>query len=68
MQIQLNLRECRVPYFVGHLRANIELSGPLSEGNVTADFYTRQIIGFTQEQLAIQFHSLHHQNSNNLRQ
>ena len=69
MQIQLNLRECRVPYFVGHLRANIELSGPLSEGNATADLYTRQIIGLTQEQqLVKQSHSLHHQNNNSLRQ
>jgi hypothetical protein len=30
--------------------------------------YTRQIIGLTQEQLAIQSHYLHHQNSNSLRQ
>ena len=40
----------------------------MPEGNATADLYTRQIIGLTQEQLAIQSHSLHHQNSNILRQ
>ena len=40
----------------------------MSEGNVTADAYTRKVIGLTQEQLAKQSHSLHHQNSNSLRQ
>jgi hypothetical protein len=30
--------------------------------------YTRKVIGLTQEQLAKQSHSLHHQNSNSLRQ
>lgn len=68
LQIQLNLRECTVPYFVGHLRAHTGLPGPLSEGNATADLYTRKVIGLTQEQLAKQSHSLHHQNSNSLRQ
>ena len=68
MQMQLNLRELTVPYFVGHLKADTGLPGPLSDGNATADLYPRQIIGFTQEQLAIQSHSLHHQNSNSLRQ
>ena len=64
MQIQLNLRECTVPYFVGHLRTHTGLPGLLSEGNATADLYTRKVIGLTQEQLAKQSHSLHHQNSN----
>ena len=68
MQIQLNLREHTVPYFVGHLRAHTGLPGPFSEGNATADLYTRKVIGLTQEQLAKQSHSLHHQNSNSLRQ
>jgi hypothetical protein len=49
MQIQLNLRERTVPYFVGHLKAHTGLPGTLSKGNVTADFYTRQIIGLKQE-------------------
>lgn len=60
MQAQLNLRECTVPYFTGHLRAHTGLPGPLSEGNATADLYTRQITGLTQEPLAKQSHSLHH--------
>ena len=68
MQIQLSLRERTVPYFVGHLRAHTGLPGPLSEGNATADLYTRKVIALTQEQLAKQSHSLHHQNSNSLRQ
>lgn len=68
MQIQLNLRECTVPNFIGYLKAHTGLPGPLSEGNATADLYTRQIIGPTQEQLAKQSHSLHHQNSNSWRQ
>ena len=68
MQIQLDLRERSVPYFTGHSRAHTGLSRPLSEGNAQADWYTRQIIGLTQEQLAIQTHSLHYQNSNTLRQ
>ena len=52
MQIQLNLRERTVPYFVGHLRAHTQLPGPLSESNATANLYTRKVIGLTQEQLA----------------
>ena len=68
MQIQLNLRERTVPYFVVHLRSHNGLPGPLSEGKATADLYTRKVIGLTQEQLAKQSHSLHHQNSNSLRQ
>jgi hypothetical protein len=68
MQIQLNLRECTVPYLVGHLRTHTGLPGPLSEGNATADLHTRKVIGLPQEQFAKQFHSLHHQNSNSLRQ
>jgi hypothetical protein len=44
MQIQLNLREGTVPYFVGHLRAHTGLPGPLSEGSATADLYTRKVI------------------------
>jgi hypothetical protein len=67
MQIQLNLRELTVPYFVGHLKADTGLPGPLSDGNATADLYTRKVIGLTQEQLAKQSHSLNHQNSNSLR-
>ena len=68
MQIQLNLRERTVPYFVGHLRAHTQLPGPLSEGSATEDLYTRKVVSLTQEQLAKQSHSLHHQNSNSLRQ
>jgi hypothetical protein len=68
MQTQVNLRECIVPYFVDHLRAHTGLPEPLSEGNATADLYARKFIGLTQEQLAKQSHSLHHQNSNSLRQ
>lgn len=68
MQIQLNLRERTVPYFVGHLRAHTQLPGPLSEGSATEDLYTRKVVSLTQEQLAKQSHSLYHQNSNSLRQ
>ena len=68
MQIQLNLRERTVPYFLVHLRSHNGLPGPLSEGKATADLYTRKVIDLTQEQLAKQSHSLHHQNSNSLRQ
>ena len=67
MQIQLNLRERTVPYFVGHLRAHTQLPGPLSEGSATEDLYTRKVVSLTQEQLAKQSHSFHHQNSNGLR-
>ena len=63
MQIQLNLRERTVLYFIGHLKAHTGLPG-----NATAELYTRKAIGLTQEQLAKQSHSLHHQNSNSLRQ
>ena len=49
MQIQLNLRERTVPYFVGHLRAHTQLPGPLSEGNSTSDLYTRKNKNFIQE-------------------
>jgi hypothetical protein len=41
MQIQLNLRELTIPYFIGHLRAHTGLPGPLSEANATADFHTK---------------------------
>ena len=58
MQIQFNSRELTVLYFVGHLRAHTGLLGPQSEGNATADLYTRMVIGLTQEQLAKQSHSL----------
>ena len=68
MQIQLNLRECTVPYSIGHLRAHTGLPGRLSVGNTTAGLHTKKIIGFTQEQLDKQSHSLHHQNSKSLRQ
>ena len=68
MQIQLNLRERTVPYFVGHLRAHTQLPGPLSEGSATEDLYTRKVVSLTQEQLAKQSHSFHHQNNNSLRQ
>jgi hypothetical protein len=47
VQIQLNLREHTVPYFIGHLRAHTGLPRPLREGNATADLYNRQIIGLT---------------------
>jgi hypothetical protein len=67
MEIQLNLRERTVPNFVGHLKAHTGLPGPLSEGNATADLYTRKIICLIQEQLGKQSHSLHHQKSNSLR-
>ena len=43
MQIQLNLRERTVPYFVGHLRAHTQLPGPLSEGSAKEDLYTRKV-------------------------
>lgn len=49
-------------------KAHTRLHGPLSEGNAAADLYTRDIIGFTQEQLAIQSYPLHHHNNNSLRQ
>ena len=68
MQIQLNLRERTVPYFVGHLRAHTQLPGPLSEGSATEDLYTRKVVSLTQEQLAKQSHSFHHQNNNSLGQ
>ena len=68
MQIQLNLREHTVPYFIGHLRAHTGLPRPLREGNATADLYNRQIILLLQEQLAKQSHSLHYQISNSLKQ
>ena len=68
MQIQLNLRERTVPYFVGHLRAHTQLPGPLSEGSAKEDLYTRKVVSLTQEQLAKQSHSFHHQNNNSLRQ
>jgi hypothetical protein len=58
MQIQFNSRELTVLYFVGHLRAHTGLPGPQSEGNATADLYTRMVIGLTQEQLVKQSHSL----------
>jgi hypothetical protein len=61
MQIQLNLRERTVLYFIGHLKAHTGLPG-----NATAELYTRKAIGLTQEQLAKQSQSLHHQNSNSL--
>ena len=68
MQIQLNLRERTVPYFVGHLRAHTQLPGPLSEGSAKEDLYNRKVVSLTQEQLAKQSHSFHHQNNNSLRQ
>ena len=69
MQIHLNLRESTVPLkdCPGHLRVHTGLPGQSPKGNAIADLYTRQIISLTQEQLAIQSHSLHHQNSNSLR-
>ena len=51
MQIQLNLREHTVPYFIGHLRAHTGLPGLLSEGSAIRDFYTGNFIGLTLEQL-----------------
>lgn len=37
IQIQLRLREYTVPTFIEYLRAHTGLSGPINEGNVTAD-------------------------------
>lgn len=61
MQIQLNLRECTVPYFTGHLRAHAGLPRPLSEATqivCEADYWPYR------EQSAKQSHSLHHHKSN----
>jgi hypothetical protein len=68
MQIQLNLREQTVPYFIEHLKAHTGFPGLLFEGSATPDLHTKSIIGFTQEQLSKDSQSLHHQNSNSLKQ
>jgi hypothetical protein len=45
MQVQLNLREHTLPYFIGHLRAHTAFPRTLNEGNATADLYTQEQLG-----------------------
>ena len=69
MQIQLNLRECTVPYLVGHLRTHTGLPGPLAEGNDIVDKASRKCMAFLMASsidVARDFHAQFHVNSKTL--
>lgn len=56
------------PFFIGHLRAHLNLPGPLAEGNALADAAT-QIFPIISDPIheATQAHTLHHLNAHTLR-
>lgn len=63
--IQQLLQQRRSPCFIGHIRGHSSLPGPLALGNASADSFTH--IFLSQQQLAEQSHTLHHQSARSLR-
>ena len=65
-QIQDAIHLRKTTCFVGHTRAHSNLPGPLAEGNAFADKFTQLVI-LSQVELHQQSHTLHNQNSKNLK-
>nr|WOC29362.1 pol protein [Desmodus rotundus endogenous retrovirus] len=57
------------PFYIGHLRAHLDLPGPLTEGNALADVATQTICPILTDPVteATQAHTLHHLNAHTLR-
>ena len=63
LELQNLIHERRDPFYIGHIRAHSNLTGPLHEGNALANKYTKFVLGTAIEDAQ----RIHHQNAAALR-